>query len=410
MNAVLEQVPREAIADRFPELIRLGRPAIITGLFRGTPLEQTIDQRKASELLAEIKFAISRNYTNANLERVRIYQRGGRMPKKMDQYAGTFATYMDLVSNDAASRYMIAEQPTPTSLLSGLSTRIFGEPEPTPAVSSARLDLGLFGVDTVMSGVGNATPANPAPPATALALIFIASGGNSSDLHADRDGRDVLLYQGFGRKRVVLFPADAAPRLHPVANFSTVPLARMDEQERAAFIKYAGGVEHVLTAGETLFMPAFVWHHFDYLEPSMSVSFRFGGIPDPLALEMMRVVHLDHYTMNILAGLRDPNRVELCRPAARRLCDAAGLLYPNTREKFRRMRALAEECHRTTLLPGDRPYLPGIVEVEEFLDGGLSGFYSRPTASSAMRRTIWRLSEGIRDRLRRWGRKVAYWA
>jgi hypothetical protein len=330
------------------------------------------------------------------------------MPKKLGQITGTFSQYMNMITNEPLSRYMIPEQPTPRCLLRGLSLNVFGEP--TPADLLTELDLNAFGVDTVMSGCGDATPLIPAPRTTALSLIFAANGGNSSDLHADRDGRDVLLYQGFGHKRVVLFPADAAPRLHPVANFSTVPIARMDEKERAAFIEYADGVEHVLTPGETLFMPAFIWHHFDYLEPSISASFRFGGISDPDALAMMRAVHLDHYTLNIIVGTRDPARAELCRAVARRLVSAALMPYSSTREKFRSMRALAEECLRSTLLPGNRQYLTGIVEVEDFLDGGLSGFYSQPPEGSTVRQAIWRLTESMRDLLRRWGRKLAYWA
>jgi lysine-specific demethylase 8 len=408
MSVLLDKVPKEAIAGRLSELIQLGRPAIITGLFRGRPLEQIRDLQRLRKLLGETKFTISQNYTNANLERVQNYYRGRPMPQKAKQVSGTFSQYIDMITNDPSSRFMIAEQPTPRCLLPGLSLNIFGEP--TPDNPPADLDLNAFGVDTVMSGCGDATPINPAPPTTALSLIFVADGGNSSDLHADRDGRDVLLYQGFGRKRVVLFPADAASRLHPVANFSTVPLARMDESERSAFVAYAGGVEHVLSPGETLFMPAFVWHHFDYLEPSMSASFRFGGNSEPDALAMMRTVHLDHYTLNILVGMRDAARADLCRVAARRLVSAAMVSYPSTREKFRAMRTLAEECLHSTLPLGSRQYLTGLVEVEDFLDGGLSGFYSQAPEGSAVRRAIWRLTEKTRDRLRRWGRKLAYWA
>jgi hypothetical protein len=74
------------------------------------------------------------------------------------------------------------------------------------------------------------------------------------------------------------------------------------------------------------------------------------------------------------------------------------------------MRALAAECHRSTLLPGARPYLSGIIEAEDLLDGGLSGYYSKPPEGSALRRGLWRVNENIHDLLRRWGRKLAYWA
>jgi len=391
INMILDRIPCALFSERLPELIKLGRPAIVTELFRGQPLEQISDRQKVGELLGTTKVTISQNYINANLERVRNYQSGIRAPKELGRTPGTFAQYMDLIARDPASRCAVCEEPTPSNLLDGI-------------------DLHTFGIDTVVGGCRNATPLNPAPSTTANSLMFVANGGNSSDLHADGDGRDVLLYQGFGRKRVVLFPSEAAPRLHPIANYSTVPIARMDEAERTAFITYAGGVEHVLIPGEALFMPAFIWHHFDYLDLSMSISFRFGGISDPEAQALLRTVHLDHYTQNIIVGTRDPARAELCQTAARRLCAAVVQSYPSTREQFRTLRALAAECHRSTLLPGSRPYLSGIIEAEEFLDGGLSGYYSKPPNGSALYRGLWWLQENIRDLLRRWGRKLAYWA
>ncbi len=386
---VLERMTFGALAERLSELGGWCRPAVVTDMARGLKLGQIQDLHRARELLGGVKVTVCGNYIQSHLERVRRYQRGVPMPKGFGYAPSTFAQYLDSVP--VGSRRAICEEPTPAALLEGL-------------------DFGPVGVDTVISGCGDFTPLNPAPPTTVLSMFFVASGGNSSDLHADGDGRDVLLHQGFGRKRVVLFPPEAAPLLHPVANFSTIPLARMGDAERAAFVAYAGGTEHVLSPGETLFMPAFVWHHFDYLDTSMSVSFRFGGISSPDAREMLRAVHLDHYTMNILAGTRNPNRAERCREAARRLCEAAHRRYPSTREKYRAMRALAADCHRSTLLPGDRDYLLGIIEAEDFLDGALSGCYSHPPEGSALRCRLWRLKEGLRDRLRRWGRRLAYWA
>jgi hypothetical protein len=123
---------------------------------------------------------------------VRNHQRGIPTPKKLGQTLGTFAQYMDLIERDPASRCMVCEEPTPPDLLKGVN-------------------LKELGIDTMVSGCGNATPLNPASPATANSLIFIANSGNSSDLHFDGDGRDVLLFQGFGRKSVILFPLTHPP-------------------------------------------------------------------------------------------------------------------------------------------------------------------------------------------------------
>src|SRR5258708_35700848 len=104
--------------------------------------------------------------------------------------------------------------------------------------------------------------------------MFMANRGNASDLHTDWDGRDVLLYQLFGRKRVVLFPPDAAPKLHPIDIFSTLPLSEMDDLERRPLITHAGGVEHLLMPGHAICMTRVWWPSVHDRVPSTSVHFR----------------------------------------------------------------------------------------------------------------------------------------
>ncbi len=385
MKKTLERIP----AAHLPEMIRQARPAIITDLFRGRSIERITDQQGACALLGEMKITISLNYIDGHLERIRRYLRGVRMPPKLGKTSGTFAEYLDLVARDPDTRCVVSEEPTPEGLLKDL-------------------DLNVLGIDTLIAG--NPAPFAEVPPTTSYSLIFAANRGNSSDMHADGDGRDVLLFQGFGRKRVILFPPEAAPYLHPIANFSTVRFAGMSEAERDTFVTFAGGVEHTLLPGEAVFMPAFIWHHFDYLDPSLSVIFRFGGITDPDAKAMLRTVHLDQHVQNILAGTRDPVRADACRAAAKHLLSASQQKYNSTQAKYRAMRSLAAECHMMTRPPDAGTYPRGIVEAEDFLDGGLSGFYSRPPNGSAMRRSLWTAQERLRDTLRRWGRRVSYWA
>ena len=53
-----------------------------------------------------------------------------------------------------------------------------------------------------------------------VTAIFLANEGNVGHLHFDGDQRDVLLYQVYGRKRVVLVPAGGG---NPPADASTAP-------------------------------------------------------------------------------------------------------------------------------------------------------------------------------------------
>jgi hypothetical protein len=57
-----------------------------------------------------------------------------------------------------------------------------------------------------------------------------------------------------------------------------------------------------------------------------------------------------------------------------------------------------------------RRYLDGLVEAEDFLDGALSGFYSRSPAGPGEYDRLWHTRERVRDAVRRRARRVAYWA
>jgi hypothetical protein len=74
------------------------------------------------------------------------------------------------------------------------------------------------------------------------------------------------------------------------------------------------------------------------------------------------------------------------------------------------MRALARECHHSTLPPGTQAYLTNLVEAEDLLEGALASYYSKPPQGAPLRRGLWYLQENARGLLRRWRRKVAFWA
>jgi Cupin-like domain len=106
--------------------------------------------------------------------------------------------------------------------------------------------------------------------------LFLGNAGNYAHLHFDGDFRHVLFHQVFGTKRIVIFPADAAPKLSPNKQWSMICLEHFTEAEKNSFIDYAGGVQCILNPGETLFFPAGVWHYLEYTTTGMSIATRFG--------------------------------------------------------------------------------------------------------------------------------------
>lgn len=379
----IERIDAVDFLKHLPHLRAHCQPAVVTGLFTDSSLAALSNVRELRERFGGEPLSVGTNYIDLHLERVRRYIRGVAMPGGLARRETTVNEVLDLLAG-AEGRQIVTEQPTVAALLEDI-------------------DLSALGVRTIVGA--NVDPYAETSPETAYSLMFIAGSGNSSDLHMDGDGRDVLLYQAFGHKRVCLFPASAAPVLHPVGVFSTVRLAAMGDHERRAFLDYAGGVEHVLSPGETVFMPAFIWHHLDYLDVSMSVSFRFGGIEEPLGRELIRTVHLDHYVSRIIAGTRDPESVDDCRAAASRVLSVARQRHPSARAAYRAVRIEA-----ASQLPGrDQRQPDAYIDIEDFLEGGLAGFYSRRGAAGRRQARV-PLREKARDVVRRQARKLAYWA
>jgi lysine-specific demethylase 8 len=374
------------LAARRDEILARGRPAVVTGLFRGHPLMELSGIAAARDRLGALPVMMGPNYIDAQLDNIRNFMGGTAAPIQLGKRPGTLGEYLDLVEREPQTRWLISEQPTPAALLDGL-------------------DLSPLGVAAAEGGYGSPFDADAAT--RARSLTFAANRGNASDLHTDWDGRDVVLFQLFGRKRIVLFPPHAAPLLHPIDIFSTLRLGGMDDAARRRLLDYAGGVEHVLRPGEGMFMPAFWWHHVDYLDPAMSVSFRFGGVRDPDALALLRGFHRDRHVQGIIAGVRDPARAEACRAAARRLREEAALPFPGALARYRAMRRLAAELHRSTWPGGALPHAEPVIGAEDFLDGALCAFYRRPPAGPAPLRRLAAWRERAEEALRRVGRRLA---
>lgn len=108
--------------------------------------------------------------------------------------------------------------------------------------------------------------------------IFVANRGNRAHLHFDGDHRQVLLHQLFGRKQVLLFQPEACVNLRTTAGSpwsSGVYLERMSPREQLDFVAEVGGYHAMLEPGETIYMPALIWHYLGYVDDAMSFNLRF---------------------------------------------------------------------------------------------------------------------------------------
>ncbi|MGW5969538.1 cupin-like domain-containing protein [Streptomyces sp. NPDC055186] len=142
-----------------------------------------------------------------------------------------------------------------------------------------------------------------------VSFMFVANRGNYAHMHFDGDFRNVLLYQIFGRKRVVIVPLESQEKVAPAMNFSKLLVQNMGEDEKLDLFRYLGAYDCIIEPGEAILFTPSVWHYVEYLDTGMSVNFRFGRGEFPAKLvDANRVPFYPelHQLLGRLVRLDDP--------------------------------------------------------------------------------------------------------
>lgn len=276
------------------------QPVLVEGLFDDQPIRKLTTSRAARRAIGDMPFVVQWSYT-ASLYYAKASEAG--QPEQ-----ATLADYLDYVALNPRTPRMCIEQPV------------------APALAA------LIKPPTVCRN-------------TERTLMFIGNAGNFAHLHFDGDQRQVLMYQVFGKKRVILIPPIAAKKLLPHQNFSSICVQHMSARERRSFLRYVGGYECLVRPGQAILMPALFWHYVDYVETSLSVHFRFGQTPHGRFFDDL--VHRSMYTQNVAACFQDARfAAGPGRKVMRRLRRVVTAPYRNDRERYRHIEALCKELYQ----------------------------------------------------------------
>ncbi len=222
------------------EVVGKAEPLILRGLFRGQPLAEASTVERFVDRFGDVEVDVCDeffpSFVRSGLKLAKSPERMLRRPAR-DYLSG------ELMAQ--GEKRMVSGMETPLAL-----AEAFEVPE-----------LCGFGYD---ANVG------------VWSEIFMGQPGNVAHLHFDTDMHHVLLYQVFGAKRVTLFPARVGRRLRPLLSWSALCLDAMSEHERRAFMEYGEAWDALLLPGEALYMPPLIWHHLDYVQTALTVTFRFG--------------------------------------------------------------------------------------------------------------------------------------
>lgn len=236
-------------AKRFlHDYVRTRTPVIITDLFAGQPIDRIRTRKDASAAFGGVPLHVQTEYAVA-----------ASSPESATEATMTFDEYWAHVQAKPDTALLCTEYEIPAKIMQMFRLPDFcladdlHEPE---ILAMPR----KYGDHDLSSNV------------------FVANQGNRAHLHFDGDHRQVLLHQLFGRKQVLLFQPEACVDLRTGAGApwsSGVYLEHMSDQERLDFAAEVGGYHAVLEPGETIYMPALIWHYLGYIDDAMSFNLRF---------------------------------------------------------------------------------------------------------------------------------------
>lgn len=319
-------------------------PVVIKGLFEGQEIETLNTKARLRKRLDGMPVLIRREYYSD-------FRMTGSMFASRTR-SSTVGKYLDLLRQKPRTDLVVTEQPTPSELSS-----LFQVPD------ICRYRHGEDGIDGVFSE------------------FFLAGRGNVAHLHFDWDLRHVLLHQVFGRKRICLIAPRYSALLDPLFNTSLLNLERLDRRTRLDFLRSVMTSETVLSPGETLYIPALMWHHVEYLDTSMSVSLRFGR--NRIGRAFQEWFHPNMYLQNIAwKALRDPRLSGVAKHAVNRILTEFVSAPLTGYELYRRMQRVFEEVYDeycTDSLQADCWYTRDpLIDRQMKLGIRARMFYSRP--------------------------------
>ena len=280
-------------------------PVVLRDIGDGHPVRALGDLEQALRAIADAPLTVRGEYTSGLLRRLAqgpTAEPGSR--------AFSFGAYWQHVREEPRSPLMCIEEGVPSQLSHLL---------PQPPICCLR---------------------DGSPDPAIRKNLFVGNAGNYASLHFDGDCRHVLLYQVFGRKRVVLVPAVRWRALRPIVNFATLRLQALAEPQKRQVLDSLGAWETVIEPGDAIVMPALMFHYVEYIDDGMSLNFRFGRHGSHARVSEQ--LHVDAHTNLLAAASLDEHDAE-GGAWLRRVLEAHDEPAPTPWMKYLEMRRLVAE-------------------------------------------------------------------
>lgn len=306
-------VPREVLAggdasgpDFRRNYLSVGTPVVFGNLFEGMPVRGIQTEERARTVIGGMTVKTRSNYLDHLLG-----DEAGRNQADVPVLEHSLAEFLDTFRRKNGPARLCVEYATPVEL-----RHLFEWPR-------------------------FATEVSPVDPP--ISLLFIANAGNVAHMHFDTDHRHVLLYQVFGRKRVIMIRPRYARQLMPLSATSLLPIARWPEPHKRRLFDYVDAFETVLEPGEGVYIPPLWWHYVEYLDAGMSFSIRFGR--NKYSRFIAANVFPDLLVQNVGEQYCREQPNEELTDAFDDIAAVAGAPHPSFSAKYRAIRDVFEELY-----------------------------------------------------------------
>lgn len=285
--------------------LKPGQSVVVQDLFEGDAIRDIRSSEQAREYWGGETFRIRPEYMERFLSDRGVSDRPPEEPRHL-----SLSDYLDFSKSQPNTRLLCTEEPVTEKIL-----RSFRLP------------------DQVQSPID--------PPITQM---FVGNQGNHAHLHFDGDCRHGLLYQVYGRKRVLLVSPKMQSRMMPLGLISGWFINRLSQSDRQSLTDFLQGTWVTIEPGEAILIPAFASHFVEYVDDAMSISIDFGRNPITLSLhdEFPHTRHLQLVGSHLL----DPEQTECEHPGFEKYLEALILSLPqNAGVRREALRRLATRLH-----------------------------------------------------------------
>jgi hypothetical protein len=279
----IDRISLPDVETFFRDYVVKRKPVIVTDLFRGQPIRDITSFADARQAFGDVVLNLRTEYATAMSD-----------PKANLSPTMTFRQYWDFVATNPSTPIMCTEYEIPARVMALFDL---------PSICLGRQAEDDNEILSIPRKYGDHD---------LLLNVFIGNRGNKAHLHYDGDHRQVLLYQVFGTKNVILFQPEDGGALKPLdlqTWFAGVCLESMSEDERLELLDAANGYAATLQPGDAIYMPMLIWHYLEYNDDAMSFNVRFGRNRYGRFM-CVDNFHRDYYIQNVGSHLADVTRCE----------------------------------------------------------------------------------------------------